>query len=72
MPILMWLIMVLKLYQTKIWQASLPDGWEARMLLFDAATLFKPEGIGEISVLVAPLEHKLPTEAQPLLIFQAK
>jgi hypothetical protein len=26
-----------ELYQTKIWQARLPVGWEARTLLFDAA-----------------------------------
>jgi hypothetical protein len=41
-----------KLYQTKIWQASLPDGWEARSQYFDCATFFKPDGVGQISVMV--------------------
>jgi hypothetical protein len=42
------------LYQTKIWQARLPDGWKVRQLLFDSATLFKPDGIGQILVMVVP------------------
>jgi hypothetical protein len=49
-----------QLYQTKIWQVRLPDGWKARKLYFDGATLFKPDGIGEISVLVSPQDSEYP------------
>jgi len=49
-----------ELYKTKIWQARLPDGWHANKLLFDCATFFKPDGIGQISVMVCPSESERP------------
>lgn len=45
-----------QLYQTTIWQALLPDGWQARKLRFESATLFKPDGVGQIFVFVYPPE----------------
>jgi hypothetical protein len=48
------------LYQTKIWQARLPEGWKVRELLFDGATFFKPDGIGQIFVMVCRPESERP------------
>jgi hypothetical protein len=41
-----------QLYQSKIWQALLPAGWAARSQYFDCATLFKPDGVGMLQVMV--------------------
>jgi hypothetical protein len=49
-----------QLYQTKIWQVSLPDGWKVRELQNESASLFKPDGVGHITVMVAPPHSKLP------------
>jgi hypothetical protein len=51
-----------RLFQTKIWQARLPDGWQGTKQLFDCATLFKPDGIGQIGVMVCPPESEHPKE----------
>jgi hypothetical protein len=51
-----------QLYQTKIWQICLPDGWKVWELRFNGATIFKPNGIGQIFVRVCSPEserHKL-------------
>jgi hypothetical protein len=48
------------LYQTRIWQALLPDGWKARELYFDFATFYRPDGIGQISVVVGPKGGEMP------------
>jgi len=47
-----------QLYQTKIWQATLSRGWQARSLGFDCATFYKPDGIGQISVMLCPEDFK--------------
>jgi len=49
-----------QVYQTTVWQARLPDGWIVRELYFDGATLFKPDGVGQISILVCPSESQPP------------
>jgi hypothetical protein len=47
-----------QLYQTKIWQVTLSSGWQARSLLFDCATFYKPDGVGQISVMLCPEDFK--------------
>src|SRR5580704_16300306 len=49
-----------QLYQTKIWQVLLPDGWFARSQYFDCATLFKPDGVGMLQVMVGPADSNFP------------
>jgi hypothetical protein len=48
-----------QLYQTKVWQVLLPDGWFARSQYFDCATLFKPDGVGMLHVMVLPSDSEL-------------
>jgi hypothetical protein len=43
-----------QLYQTKIWQVLLPDGWHAKALMFECANFFKPDGVGQLSVMALP------------------
>jgi hypothetical protein len=52
------------LHQTKIWQVLLPDGWFARRQYFDCATLFKPDGVGMLQVMVWPSDSE-PLKCKP-------
>ncbi len=49
------------LHRNSIWQVELPDEWKVKTLMFNSATIYRPDGVGQIHVLVRPEDLEPPS-----------
>lgn len=50
-----------RVYRNSIWQVELPDEWKVKALMFNCATIYRPDGVGQLQVIVRPEDMEPPS-----------
>lgn len=48
-------------YRNSIWQVELPNEWKVHALMFNCATIYRRDGVGQLQVIVRPDDMEPPS-----------